>query len=97
LKFLSLGKGAMGIITIPLEKVVNSIDPVDIHARRVLSEVNVKIVKAKKILVVSGAGISCSSGIPVSSLFTVHYRTRRSYTYDYESRIFALKMGYTPL
>jgi NAD-dependent histone deacetylase SIR2 len=51
----------MAIVTLPLEKL--SYSP---ELRRALAEVNTKVVKAKRILVVSGAGISCSSGIPVS-------------------------------
>lgn len=37
----------------------------DTHTRRALSEISLSIAKGKKIVVVTGAGISCSCGIPV--------------------------------
>jgi hypothetical protein len=61
----------MSIITLPLERLSSSTDPLDFPARRILAEVNGRVAKAKKILVVSGAGISCSSGIPVRMPFFV--------------------------
>ncbi|KAF5368635.1 hypothetical protein D9758_002328 [Tetrapyrgos nigripes] len=36
----------------------------DSHTRRTLSELSLSVAKCKRILVVTGAGISCSSGIP---------------------------------
>ncbi|KAF8807800.1 DHS-like NAD/FAD-binding domain-containing protein [Phlegmacium glaucopus] len=36
----------------------------DAHTRRTLSEISLSVAKGKKIVVVTGAGISCSSGIP---------------------------------
>ena len=38
----------------------------DLHTRRTLSEISLAVAKGKKIVVVTGAGISCSCGIPVS-------------------------------
>lgn len=38
-----------------------------LDARRPLADVNLRVAKAKRVVVVSGAGISCSSGIPVSA------------------------------
>jgi hypothetical protein len=56
----------MPITTLPLEHLLTSADAADLPARRQLSDVSTRIVKSKKVVVVSGAGISCSSGIPVS-------------------------------
>ncbi|KAL0071748.1 NAD-dependent deacetylase hst3 [Marasmius tenuissimus] len=36
----------------------------DTHTRRTLSDLSLSVAKCKKIIVVTGAGISCSSGIP---------------------------------
>ena len=38
----------------------------DSHTRRTLSAISLSVAKGKKIVVVTGAGISCSCGIPVS-------------------------------
>ena len=38
----------------------------DSHVRRTLADISLSIAKGKKIVVVTGAGISCSCGIPVS-------------------------------
>lgn len=57
----------MPITHLPLSHLLASTDPAEFSGRRTLSDVNVRVVKARKVLVVSGAGISCSSGIPVSS------------------------------
>ena len=38
----------------------------DLHTRRTLSDISLSVAKGKKIVVVTGAGISCSCGIPVS-------------------------------
>ncbi len=37
----------------------------DSYVRRTLSEVSLAVAKSKKVVVVTGAGISCSCGIPV--------------------------------
>jgi NAD+-dependent protein deacetylase SIR2 len=37
----------------------------DAQTRRVLSDLSLAVAKRKKIVVVTGAGISCSCGIPV--------------------------------
>ncbi|KAF5313034.1 hypothetical protein D9619_002938 [Psilocybe cf. subviscida] len=36
----------------------------DVHTRRALSDISLAVAKSKKIVVVTGAGISCSCGIP---------------------------------
>jgi NAD-dependent histone deacetylase SIR2 len=41
----------------------------DSHTRRTLSAISLSIAKGKKIVVVTGAGISCSCGIPVSTQY----------------------------
>ena len=38
----------------------------DSHVRRALADISLSVAKGKKIVVVTGAGISCSCGIPVS-------------------------------
>lgn len=38
---------------------------------RHLQDIAFKIAKAKKILVVTGAGVSCNAGIPVSCNFSI--------------------------
>jgi NAD-dependent histone deacetylase SIR2 len=47
----------------------------DAHIRRTISDLSLSVAKCKRIVVVTGAGISCSCGIPVSfyseSLFLV--------------------------
>lgn len=40
----------------------------DQHTRRTLSDISLFIAKRKKVVVVTGAGISCSCGIPVSCI-----------------------------
>ncbi|KAL7421818.1 NAD-dependent deacetylase hst3 [Cryptotrichosporon argae] len=54
----------MPIATYDLDHLLASTDAADFSARRALADVNVRIAKARKVVVVSGAGISCSSGIP---------------------------------
>ncbi|KAK4686726.1 hypothetical protein P7C73_g3393, partial [Tremellales sp. Uapishka_1] len=54
----------MPITHLSLSHLLSSHAPEDFSARRQLSDVSLAIAKAKKIVVVSGAGISCSSGIP---------------------------------
>ncbi|KAL1411535.1 NAD-dependent deacetylase hst3 [Vanrija albida] len=52
------------ITTLPLGQLLSGVAEADFPKRRLLSDVNIKIAKAKKVVVVSGAGISCNSGIP---------------------------------
>jgi len=66
----------MPITRLPLADLVSADCPAESSRRRMLTDVNVRIAKAKKVVVVSGAGISCSSGIPVSHL-CVHLYTKR--------------------
>ncbi|WVO22061.1 uncharacterized protein IAS62_003385 [Cryptococcus decagattii] len=47
-----------------LDHLLSSTDHTDFSARRQLSDVSTAIAKARRIVTVSGAGISCSSGIP---------------------------------
>ncbi|ORY33970.1 DHS-like NAD/FAD-binding domain-containing protein [Naematelia encephala] len=54
----------MSITSLPLAALLQSNDPADFSARKKLSDVNVAVAKAKRAIIVSGAGISCSSGIP---------------------------------
>ncbi|WWC62041.1 uncharacterized protein I303_104629 [Kwoniella dejecticola CBS 10117] len=54
----------MPITHLPLDHLLSSTSPEDFPARRQLSNISTAIAKARKIVVVSGAGISCSSGIP---------------------------------
>lgn len=54
-----------------LDHLLSSTDHTDFSARRQLSDVSAAIAKARRIVTVSGAGISCSSGIPVSILFSL--------------------------
>lgn len=43
-----------------------SLNQPTIEHKKALEALNSKIIKSKRIIIVSGAGISCSSGIPVS-------------------------------
>lgn len=52
--------------SLPLDHLLCSTDHADFSARRQLSDVSIAIAKARRIVTVSGAGISCSSGIPVN-------------------------------
>ncbi|WVW83984.1 hypothetical protein I302_106008 [Kwoniella bestiolae CBS 10118] len=54
----------MPITHLPLDHLLSSTSPEDFTARRQLSDVSTAIAKARRVVVVSGAGISCSSGIP---------------------------------
>lgn len=52
--------------SLPLDQLLSSTDHADFSARRQLSDISIAIAKARRIVTVSGAGISCSSGIPVN-------------------------------
>lgn len=52
--------------SLPLDHLLSSTDHADFSARRQLSDISIAIAKARRIVTVSGAGISCSSGIPVN-------------------------------
>lgn len=52
--------------SLPLDHLLSSTDHADFPARRQLSDISIAIAKARRIVTVSGAGISCSSGIPVN-------------------------------
>ncbi|OCF40323.1 hypothetical protein I317_05890 [Kwoniella heveanensis CBS 569] len=51
-------------VTLHLDHLLESTAHEDFPARRQLSDISTSIAKAKRVVVVSGAGISCSSGIP---------------------------------
>ena len=70
----------MPITTLPLAPLLGSIDAEHFAGRRKLAEVSGCIVKARRVVVVSGAGISCSSGIPVSGSLDVQ-TARHSYAW----------------
>lgn len=58
--------------SLPLNHLLSSTDHADFSARRQLSDISIAIAKARRIVTVSGAGISCSSGIPVNpTLFSL--------------------------
>jgi len=56
----------MPIATLNLDHLLASTKQADFSGRAALADVSSSIAKAKRVVVVSGAGISCSSGIPVS-------------------------------
>lgn len=56
----------MGITTLPLAAILASNEHEDFPQRRALLDVSTAVAKSKRAVVISGAGISCSSGIPVS-------------------------------
>ena len=58
----------MTITTLPLDAILASSSTDEFPQRRALSDVSSKIARCRKAVVISGAGISCSSGIPVSEL-----------------------------
>jgi len=60
----------MPIATLDLDHLLASTKQADFPGRAALADVSSSIAKAKRVVVVSGAGISCSSGIPVSHLTT---------------------------
>ena len=43
----------------------------DLPTRRALEGISLAVAKSKRIVVVTGAGISCSCGIPVRNVFLV--------------------------
>jgi len=56
----------MPITTLELDHLLTSTGQADFSGRAALSDISGSIAKARRVVVVSGAGISCSSGIPVS-------------------------------
>jgi NAD-dependent histone deacetylase SIR2 len=52
---------ALAAMTITVEL---SATAADVHSRRILAELSKAVYKSKRIVVVTGAGISCSCGIP---------------------------------
>lgn len=56
----------MPITTLDLDHLLASTKQADFGGRTALTDISNSIAKAKRVVVVSGAGISCSSGIPVS-------------------------------
>jgi hypothetical protein len=56
----------MPITTLDLEHLLASTGQADFPGRTALADISSSIAKARRVVVVSGAGISCSSGIPVS-------------------------------
>lgn len=64
----------------------------DSQTRRTLSAISLSVAKGKRIVVVTGAGISCSCGIPVS----IQYLGGES-DFDYLNRTFVLLTAYMPL
>lgn len=54
------------MITLDLAYLLASKTEEDGPARRALSSISATVAKSKKAVVVTGAGISCSCGIPVS-------------------------------
>lgn len=55
--------------TVPLADVLDSCNPKFFKERANLWKVSEAVAKSRRAVIISGAGISCSSGIPVSSLF----------------------------
>ena len=64
----------------------------DSHTRRTLSAISLSVAKGKKIVVVTGAGISCSCGIPVR----MQYMGGEVF-FTYLNRTFVLPTAYMPL
>ena len=56
----------MPITTLPLGEILESTSHAEFSRRAALSDVSRAIAKCKRAVVITGAGISCSSGIPVS-------------------------------
>jgi len=82
-------RDTMPIATLDLDHLLTSTKQADFPGRTALADVSSSIAKAKRVVVVSGAGISCSSGIPVSH--------RNNWTCELlTNRIFEVPMDYTP-
>ena len=64
----------------------------DSHTRRTLSAISLSVAKGEKIVVVTGAGISFSCGIPVSTQYL-----GGEGDFDLLNRTFARPMAYMPL
>jgi hypothetical protein len=60
--------------------------------RRALANLSLSVAKCKKIVVVTGAGISCSCGIPVSKF---GYALQISLNVHFTCRIFGRPMAFT--
>jgi hypothetical protein len=75
----------MPITSLVLDNLLSSTDPAELSSRRALTGVSSAIAKARKVVVVSGAGISCSSGIPVGGLFSFTLFCRAQTGEDYAS------------
>jgi NAD+-dependent protein deacetylase SIR2 len=43
--------------------------PADLRVKNELRNLSLAVAKSKKVVVITGAGISCSSGIPVSACY----------------------------
>jgi NAD+-dependent protein deacetylase SIR2 len=54
------------MITLDLAQLSESTSPDDAPLRRTLTNISLLVAKSKKAVVVTGAGISCSCGVPVS-------------------------------
>ena len=75
------------MLTIPL-------NDQNLEHKRSLESLNSKIIKSKRVVVISGAGISCSCGIPVCVL-PISYIITCIYTYIlYAFRILGHQMVY---
>lgn len=60
-------KSGCSLFTVNMTVTLNIEDiSTDAHTRRTLSAISLSVAKGKRIVVVTGAGISCSCGIPVS-------------------------------
>lgn len=66
----------------------------DSHTRRTLSAISLSVAKGKRIVVVTGAGISCSCGIPVSITYSIW---EEKVILTYFNRIFVRPTAYMPL
>lgn len=100
----------MPIVHLPLDHLLSSTHSAESSTRRALSNVSLAVAKSKRVIVVSGAGISCSSGIPVGRVHCLRTIWRAWMTSSVilhcgelgcmlmlEVRIFALQMDFTRL